>query len=131
MKRTKRKDVAMENDISPLDRVLEWMEGLPAENLHATVFLGDAVMEFSKRNWKDLTGFGRCAEDRFNGEVVINLTASTGEHTVTGLLLDGEWFVLAPKSLKKDHGARYPENSKYVPFDEVFPDWPAAIHSQE
>jgi len=131
MKQTKTKDVPSEDYIDPLDRVLEWMESLPAENLQATVFLGDAVMEFSKSNWKDLTGFGRCAEDRFNGEVVISLTASNGEHTVTGLLFDGEWFVLAPKSLKKDHGVRYPENSKYVPFDEVFPDWPSATHSQE
>jgi hypothetical protein len=113
-----------EEPASPVDRMLEWLEALPATNLHATVFLGEDVMEFDQTNWRNLTGFGRCADDRFNGEIIIRRTAANGEETIAGLLLDGEWFALAPSGVKNDHGAKYSANSNYVCIDEMFPDCP-------
>ena len=81
-------------------------------------------MEFSKGNWKDMTGFGRAADDRFNGEVIVSAAGADGVLSVAGLLFTGKWFVLAPSGIRKDHGSKYPVNSRYLGFDELFPDCP-------
>jgi len=76
-----------EREIDPVDRMLEWLETLPATNLQATVQFGNDVMEFNKTNLFDLAGFGRCADDRFAGEIIISRTETNGKQTIAGLLL--------------------------------------------
>lgn len=112
---------------STLDAMLEWLAALPADNLRASIYLGDSSMEFSKTNWKDITGFGRAAKDRFNGEVIVSKVDADGKLSIAGLLFTGRWFVLAPSSIEKDHGAKYPNGSKYLAFDELFPCCPKCV----
>lgn len=113
-----------ENEIAPLDEMLAWLESQPSEDLKATIYLGEDSMEFSKHNWANITGFGRVADDRANGEVIVNKVEADGTLSVAGLLFTGKWFILAPSSVMADHGSKYPANSKYLPFDELFPNCP-------
>ena len=118
------KEASATNITDPVDRMLEWLELQPAENLQATVQLGTASMEFCYNTWNQLSGFGRCADDRWNGEITIVQTSANGHITIAGLLLSGEWHTLAPEGVKKDHGHKYPENAKYVSVTEMFPNCP-------
>jgi len=115
---------AAEAEIAPLARLLAWLESLPSDSLRATIYLGDSSMEFSKANWKNMTGFGRAADDRDNGEIIVSRTGEDGVLSVAGLLFTGKWFVLAPSGVRADHGSKYPVTSKYLPFDELLPGCP-------
>lgn len=119
-----------EEEPSTLDAMLEWLAALPPNNLSASIYLGDSNMVFSKANWKDMTGFGRAAKDRTNGEVIVAKADADGKLSIAGLLFTGRWFVLAPSSIEKDHGLKYPKNSKYLSFDELFPSCPKCVFAE-